>query len=284
MSSTIIQYNNINITSTQDVNGILLTQDRGANNIRSNYINITGKNVNIIQILTNTTPNKITTLYSNILIGNGLNVTGFILMGVINSGDNNININGSNITGVLFINATNSYMLFSTYGGTPLNITKGIAAMIINSNNTKVTGLIYTDKPIYYINSTNTNITYNSNTLYSNDNYTIILDSCTNFNVTNNYLVGNNYQVGGDKTVKVIGGENITVKNNKPNLVLVNNETYHKLFDKDGNYIGSEDVLIINSDLHGVDLIFNQYVNITSTNNSTIYGGTIKLTKMQQNH
>ena len=279
MSSTIIQYNNINITSTQDVNGILLTQDRGANNIRSNYINITGKNVNIIQVLTNTTPNKITTLYSNILIGNGLNVTGFILMGVINSGDNNININGSDITGVLFINATNSYMLFSTYGGTPLNITKGIAAMIINSNNTKVTGLIYTDKPIYYINSTNTNIAYNSNTLYSNDNYTIILDSCTNFNVTNNYLVGNNYQVGGDKTVKVIGGENITVKNNKPNLVLVNNETYHTLFDKDGNYIGSEDVLIINSDLHGVDLIFNQYVNITSTNNSTIYGGTIKLTK-----
>ena len=280
LSSTKIQYNNITIISKNETNGVLLTDALSdgivlnSEYIKYNYINVTGEQVNIVQVITKTIYTKQLRINYNNLIGNGLNITGLKFRGVVGltSMGNNLTINGTNIIGVLFINTTKS-----SFSDGLFNTTKGIVAMIINSNNTLIKGLIHTNQPIYYINSTNTNIM--NNQIFSNNDITIVLDSCMNFNVTNNYLVGNNYQVGGDKTVKVIGGENITVKNNKPNLVLVNNETYHTLFDKDGNYIGSEDVLIINSDLHGVDLIFNQYVNITSTNNSTIYGGTIKLTK-----
>ena len=186
--------------------------------------------------------------------------TGILLEGASNVelSSATYNIYGENVTG---INIVSDYM-----GNTPENIK--INALTINLN-----GESNTSSMINTRNAANVNITKNS--IKSTSGNGIILENTTSSTVTNNYINAANIHGGDDAVDTDI--EN-TIFNNTPKIAVLTDDTYSDFFDENNTLKVDVGVISLGGDLHDKILIINnhtQVINITNTDNYTMYNSTI---------
>jgi len=274
-----VSSNTLNLNTTKNVEAITFSYHNNTDYIGGNNINITGATVEVIKALSTryTLDNgENTGISSNNINIIADNTTVMTLMGHCTAIQNNITITSPETIVVHFINAYNSFANFPT--NKALTVANGTAGIIENSFNTYISGTITTDQAIQY-NNVNNLSAYNIGPITSYDEYTMILDSCENIEITGSYLISDNDKKGGDDTVNVINGNNVTIINNKPDLSYLTDETYNTLFDENNIYNSTKTTIYIAPELNDKTMIFNNYVNITCINDAIINGGIIELTE-----
>ena len=280
-----IQSNTINITSKTNATGLIMT------NIKNSYITIGGNNINIIStnavgmnldLKDNTNEEKIT--YNNININVKEKVQGFI----INFDKNDPGItqmsNIFNITSetyydenaaILSINTTNLTLSFN------VNATNASPLKIINGKSILLPSLkSVSTHPMYLINSTN--ITMNGMSLNVTSNSTINLINSSNNNISGNYLNANNVTGGDLSVIQDSNSQNNIIQNNRPDIYLLNNQTYKQIFDQQGklnitNYNQFRTEIYLTSDLNGVNIELPGNILFSNNKNYTLYNSTFIL-------
>ena len=304
---------NITVTETTNNNGIITALSNAAV-IQQCNININGTNLIAAQnIQRHITQSNITAKAEN-LIGYKYNNSYLDPGNVIAQvASNNFNLEGNNVTGILFENVISSVVGNNLIYRNNITIkSNDTTAIIVNITQD------YTDRFVKSVFNNNINIESNSaklaeisgiwmkvylnnynlntqtlepftmkntninklNQIYNNTITTTLdvpalikVENSSNIEVTENYLItANKY---GDILVEA-NGENITVENNRPNIILTD-DNYNNYFTNSilNTQNMSNIIITIGSDINNKDMIFNQPVTIINDekyifNNMTI--------------
>ncbi|WP_303234832.1 beta strand repeat-containing protein [Methanosphaera cuniculi] len=298
-----ISVNKININTTMDVQGIILNTEKIT--CSSNTINIISTNnlqENIGLYVKNTNNAKINFGTSNI---NAINASAIKLINTNNtniSGGNLYSINSTNTINIInsnniildkfqttvfnsnvisLINSPNSKI--TNCNIIPLN-TSYNALLITNSSNSEISSNNITldnatSNIITVINSSNNTLEYNNILIIHTDIKPISLINSPGNKISNNYIFINK-TTGGNSAIQVDENSKETIiTNNTPSTIkFLNNQTYNQYFDKNGVFNLTEDevILIITSDIMGVNLEFNKSnILLTTSGYHTLYNTTI---------
>ena len=298
-----LQSNTININAKSYAYGLLISvygkADVSGTTMSSNTVTATADNVYLIETYSSTATSPVSgiVINNNNLNGNGNHTIGIAFVGK----DSTITANTINVNGVSNSTVTGTYdMIAPTTAGILVqdsdnvtinhgntNIVNGPAIKLINTNNSNIgrqTGTLKTNNTAVELIKANNNVVRGVDAS-TTSMYAVTVTNSANTSVNNNTLYSNNNLLGGDNAVNTVNGDNITVGDNSPILLVITNKTYSSIFDENGvyNYVAPNDkkvgVLVLGSDLQGVDLIFNNtFINLINAGNYTIYNGTLEYT------
>ena len=287
------------ITGKVNINNVNITQTNNEKQAQTIYVN-TNSTANIIN--TNITLNapeinsedntKVSTAtYSegSLTISKGtitVNTTkteeNGKIIALINTNVSNtdITVNAKNNATAIFVN--NKKVSISSTNIT-MNATQNTPIYIENSESSTINrNIILTNTTIQSIFKNTTNLSITKNNIIA-ENQTeiplIIIENSNKATITENYLETKDLK--GQLTIDVINSTDITMNQNKPGVLITNNN-YNQYFT---NQTLNDNINMIEfgSDLINKNMIFNHPVIIENPNNYTIYNGTIIFTENATN-
>jgi len=310
-----LYYSNITVIETEN-NGGIITAVANVPVLEQSNINITGTNVVATENMQRSITQSNITATADNLIGFYYN-NAYLDPGrvIVQVGRNNFNLEADNVTGILFEDVISSVVgnnliyqnniTIKSNDTTPIKVDitqdntdrfiKNIFGNKINveSDNVKLADIsgiwIKINENTYNLSIQtleaftmhDTNINQECN--ISNNTITTTLDvpelikveNSSNVQITENYLVTSTQY--GDVLVNA-NGDNITVQNNRPNIILTD-ENYNEYFTN--NVLNTLDltniVITIGSDINNKDMIFNQPVTIINNQNYIFNNMTITI-------
>ncbi|WP_288652946.1 hypothetical protein, partial [uncultured Methanosphaera sp.] len=195
----------------------------------------------------------------------------------------NTNISNTNITVNAKNNATailvNNKKVSISSNNITMNATQNTPIYMENSESSTINkNTIITNTTIQNIFKNTTRLSITANNMIA-ENQTkiplIIIENSDKATITENYLKTKDLK--GQLTIEVINSTDITMNQNKPG-VLITNENYNQYFTN--QTLNSDiDTIELGSNIYNKNMTFNHQVQIENPNNYTIYNGTLTFTE-----